>query len=117
MGDSKKTMTADNTAAPAIAAAMMVVNPVAAKAWMDFMSESAQFVVDRLQQDLDTQKAMLECKSPDELIRIQTEFVIKAMAQYSEEATRMAKMISKATRDVIEDTKYGHSRGYDDVPL
>lgn len=115
MGKSNKTSTA--TGAPAMTAAMMAVNPVATKAWLDVMSESAQFVTHRLQQDLDAQKAMLACKSPTELLQVQSEFFKTAMEQYTEEATRLYKMMSKASEDTIEGARSGHSRGYDDVPL
>jgi len=117
MGKTKKTCASEDIGAPAMTAAMMAVNPVATKAWLDIMSESARFVTDRLQQDMNTQKAILACKNPAELLQVQSEFFKTAMEQYTNEATRLYKMMSKATEDTIEDARTGHSRGYDDVPL
>ena len=39
------------------------------------------------------------------------------MEQYSDEAARMLDMTMKASQDIAEDLKSGHSRGYDDVPV
>ncbi|MDQ2090706.1 phasin family protein [Marimonas arenosa] len=117
MGKPKKTKTDADIATPAFASAMMAVSPVATKAWLDVLSESTRFVADRLQQDLDIQKAMLACKNPTELLQVQTEFFQKAIEQYTDEAKRLFEMMSKATEDTIKDVQSGHSREYNDVPL
>ena len=101
----------------ALSASMMATNPAAAKAWMDMMSEGARFVSARLQEDLEAQKAMLNCKSPTELLSLQTEFFQTAFRQYSEETMRLMQMMSEATGKTVEDAASGHKRGYDDVPL
>lgn len=101
----------------AMTAAMIAVNPIAARAWMDLVAEGSRFVTDRLRQDLETQKAILECKTPAELLQVQTEFFKAAMEQYAGEASRFYDILAKATGDSIEDAESGHSRGYDDVPL
>lgn len=98
------------------AAAMMAVYP-AATAWLDMMSEGARFVTDRLQQDMETQRALLACKCPEDLMRVQSEFVTTAMQQYADEATRLVRMMSEAVEDTAKDARSGHKRGYDDVPL
>jgi hypothetical protein len=103
--------------ASAITAAAVAFNPVAAKAWQDIMSESARFLADRLRQDLNVQKAMLACKTPHELLFVQSEFYKKAVEQYAEGFTRLSKMMIEANRDTLEDARSGHSRGYDDVPI
>ncbi len=72
----------------AVKAAMMAVNPAAAQAMMSVMAESARFLTDRLQQDLDAQKALLACKSPTELLQVQSEFMKTAMEQYIDYAIR-----------------------------
>lgn len=98
-------------------ASMMAVNPVAAKAWMELCSESARFMSERLQQDLDTQKAMLSCKSPTDLMKLQTEFYRNAIQDYTAEATRLFEIFSNATKDTVDEVRAGHARSYDDVPL
>ncbi len=83
-------------------------NPAAPMAaWMEVMQESARFITDRLQTDIETQQAMLACRTPAELMQVQTEFFQTAMQQYAEEAQRLAQIMSRAS----------HTRGYDDVPL
>jgi hypothetical protein len=102
---------------PAAMMAMMSANPVFAKAWMDLMSESARFMTERLRTDMETQKALVACRTPAELVEVQGEFLTTAMQQYADEAARMLEMTVKASEDIAEDLKSGHSRGYDDVPV
>lgn len=85
--------------------------------WLEIMTESARFVADRFQQDLETQKALLECRKPEDLLRLQSDFYRKAMEQYASEATRMAQLLSTATTQTLSDVKTAQARGYGDVPL
>lgn len=101
----------------AVKAAMMAVNPATAQAMMSVMAESARFLTDRLQQDLDAQKALLACKSPTELMQVQAGFMKTAMEQYMAYAVRFQKAMTTATADTMENARTGHSRGYDDVPI
>ena len=117
MGKSNTKPAEPTIGTPESTAAMMAVNPIGTSAWMGIMAESQKFLTDRLKQDLDTQQAMLACKTPADVLQVQTEFFKTAMEQYSEEATRLFKMMSDAGQDVIEDVQTGHSRKYDDVPL
>jgi hypothetical protein len=86
-------------------------------AWLEIMTESARFVADRFQQDLETQQAILECRKPEDLLRLQSEFYRKALEQYTSEATRMAQLMSTATTQTLSDAKTAQARGYDDLPL
>lgn len=92
----------------AMADAMTAFTPMAAGVWQEIMQESARFVTERLQKDLETQQAMLSCKSPAELLQLQADFFQSALSDYTEEATRMLKLMSKTG---------GASREYDDIPL
>ena len=96
---------------------MMAANPVLAEAWNSFMAESSQFLTKRLQQDLDTQRAMMACKSPAELLKLQTEFLSTAMDHYTEYTTRLYKAMSTAMSGPLPKTRSGLSRRYDDIPL
>ncbi|SIT03551.1 Phasin protein [Roseivivax lentus] len=102
---------------PTLSAAIMAVNPAATKAWMDLMSESAQFVTTRLHEDIETQKALLACRTPADLLRLQSDYIQKAIQQYTQEAQRLSKRMSKATEDIATEMKTGHARRYDDIPL
>jgi hypothetical protein len=86
-------------------------------AWLDIMTESARFVADRFRQDLETQQAILGCRKPEDLLRLQAEFYQKAIEQYTSEATRVAQLMSKATKQTIDDVKTTQARSYDDLPL
>lgn len=102
---------------PPVWASMMSANPVLGKVWMDMFSESARFMTERLRTDLETQKALMACKTPAELVEVQAEFLNTAMRQYADEAARFVDMTAQASKDIAEDLKSGHSRGYDDVPV
>ncbi|WP_417729158.1 phasin family protein [Roseovarius sp.] len=102
---------------PAMTAAMLTLNPAMTKAWVDIMSEGARFLTERLHQDLDTQKALLACKSPTELLEVQSAFFKTAMAHYTDYAKRFQSKIATVTEDTMKGARSGFSRGYDDVPL
>lgn len=92
----------------AFTSAMMAFTPWAPEFWREWMTESARFVSARLQQDMQAQQAMLNCRTPMELVQVQTEFYQKAMTQYTEETARLMKIMA---------TPKGTRRSYDDVPL
>ncbi|WP_127115647.1 phasin family protein [Shimia sediminis] len=89
------------------AAAMAALNPMAAKVWQDIMAESVRFMTERLDKDKETQKALLSCKSPTELMQVQAEFYQEALSDYTQQTTRMLQLMSQT----------GAKRSYDDVPL
>lgn len=103
-----------NTNTAALNTAMLAANPVAAKAWTDLMSESARFMTSRLQHDLETQKAIMACKSPTDLMQVQSDFMKTAMEQYTQYATRCYEGMTAAVGSTAKDSK---ARSYDDVPL
>lgn len=111
------TKSAKKPAVSAMTAAMTMRNPVVAKIWLDVMNESARFVSDRLQEDLETQKAMLRCKNPVEVVQLQSEFFRKAIEQYASEAQRIFEIMTEATDETFKKAGAGMKRGYDDVPL
>jgi len=102
---------------PAMTAAMMVGNPALAKAWTEVMTESARFVSQRLQQDFETQKVMMSCKTPAEVMQVQSEFFRKAMSDYTDEAQRMYQIMTSAGEDGSKQSESSTKRGYDDVPV
>lgn len=100
-----------------MASAMLAGGPAATSAWLALMTESARFVSERLREDMQTQMAFLACKSPAELLKVQTEFYQTAIEQYTAEANRMFETLSAAAEESIAEAKSGHSREYDDIPL
>lgn len=117
MAKAKDNHSGEGTTTSAFTENMTALNPVAAKAWQEIMSESTRFLSDRLKQDLETQKALLACKTPTELMEVQTTFIKTAMEQYSAYAFRMQKTLTAATTDAAKTVRSTHSRGYDDVPV
>ncbi|MEM9426136.1 MAG: phasin family protein [Pseudomonadota bacterium] len=117
MAKPKKTEPTTEIETPAAVSAMMAINPVFAKAWMDMMSESARFMTERLRRDMELQQNLLSCKDPAELMKVQSDFMREAMAQYADEASRYYKLMFKSFEDIEDDVRHGHKRGYDDVPL
>lgn len=112
MATSKKT--SDN--ADPVAAAWVALNPMG-KIWLDVMSETVRFLSERLKQDVETQKAMLACKDPADLMKLQADFYRTAMEQYTAEATTMMDILSKSAAGSVGAASFGQKRGYDDVPL
>jgi len=104
----KTAQSKSDTDAAALTGVMAAFNPMAPETWREIMTESARFLSERLQHDLEVQQAMLRCKTPMELFQVQTEFYQKAVADYAAEATRMMQ---------ITTTSAGAKRDYDDIPL
>lgn len=117
MTNSTKTPKDTGSDLSALTAGLLATSPAAVKAWGDMMSEGARFVSARLQEDLETQKAMLNCKSPAELAQVQSKFFLTAFEQYTAEAMKMFEITTGATEEVVKDAKSGHKRSYDDVPV
>lgn len=117
MVKSDKTHAKADPGTAAMNAAMLAATPAMAKVWLDILSDGARFLTERLQQDMETQKALLACKNPAELVRIQSAFFKTAMAQYTDYAKRCQTKLATATEETMKDARSGFSRGYDDVPL
>lgn len=108
MAQSKQQRDKATAGASAMIAPMMAFGPKAVEAWQEIMKESMGFMTRRLERDLETQQAMLTCKTPADLLKVQADFIESTFAQYTEEANRMMKIMAKAGNA---------ARGYDDVPL
>ncbi len=58
--------------------------------------EIVTFMARRVQEDLDIQRALLDCTSLDEVRRVQTRFIERAVSQYAEETSRMMRLGGEA---------------------
>jgi hypothetical protein len=115
-----KTPKTENPSTPPLprssaAAAPTAIGTAAVQAWMDMGTETVRFLWDRLQQDIETQQAMLACTSLEEMRKVQAEFFATAQEQYTAEAVKMLAMMGKATASGL--TASAKARRYDDVPL
>lgn len=102
---------------PAAAAALWATSPAIATAWIDMVSESARFMTEQLESNLETQKATLACRSPMEFMQVQSDYLGKAMAQYVAETMRFYQLGIAASQGVFADVGSGRRRDYDDIPL
>ncbi len=93
----------------------MAVGTATVQAWMEMGSEAVRFVQDRLQQDIETQQALLGCTSLEELRKVQIQFFAAAREHYAAEAGKMLELMVKATTAGLMAT--GRARRHDDVPL
>ncbi len=117
MGKSPKTIPDASMALPSTAAAMMAVNPLVLKAWMDLTSESARFMAERLRRDIELPSEMIACQSPSELMQVQSEFFKTAIDQYLEEAARYSQMSASAFQSIVEEMRAAHTSEYNNIPL
>jgi hypothetical protein len=54
--------------------------------------EIAEFVSERIRQDIETQQQLLRCRSFDEVASVQTRFLQTAMDQYSHKAQKLMRL-------------------------
>ena len=54
--------------------------------------EIADFIAERIRQDMETQQEFLRCRSLDDVRKVQTHFFQTAFEQYSAEATKLMKL-------------------------
>lgn len=89
-----------------VLAAVAPLAPVAwtSAAWTDTMTglcgAAADFMAARVKEDLETRKALMQCKSLAEVQHVQTAHLQKAFAQYQAETGRMIAMTSKLAIDL-----------------
>ncbi|MEQ3708151.1 MAG: phasin family protein [Tateyamaria sp.] len=105
------------TETPALAAMLNTFNPHASTVWAEVMNAQTRFIMDRLQKDMEAQKAVLTCRDPSQLLQIQSDFYQSTIAEYAEQTARMLKLTTDVTAKTMEAAKAGYSRAYDDVPL
>ncbi|MGO4915514.1 phasin family protein [Pseudogemmobacter sp. W21_MBD1_M6] len=64
-------------------------------------SECAQFIADRIKEDVQTQHRMLHCKDMDQIKTVQTEFLNKAIEQYTAETGKLVQLSQKMMDDLL----------------
>ncbi|HEY9038487.1 MAG TPA: phasin family protein [Roseovarius sp.] len=114
---SKKAQGEGTTTALDTMAAFGPMGEAAQKAWVEMGTETLRFVASRMQQDLETQKAMLACTDLGEMQKIQSEFYSQAMEEYRAQAARMMEIMSSAAPKGLDGVPLMTKRAYDDVPL
>lgn len=87
------------------------------KMWSDLGAEVMQFASSRMEQDIEAQKAMLACKSPQDLQKVQSQYFSKALEDYRAQIQRAMEVMSGAADKRAGGVFTSTKRGYDDVPL
>lgn len=87
------------------------------KVWSDLGAEVMQFAASRIQRDIEAQKAMLACKSLDDLQKLQAQYYSQAIKDYSAQIQRAMEVMSGVAGKGKDDAATSTKRGYDDVPL
>lgn len=62
----------------------------------DMSAEVAQFVAERIKEDVKTQHEILQCKNVSDLQSVQAQFIQKAINQYQAETGKLVEMGTKA---------------------
>ncbi|MGD1876077.1 MAG: phasin family protein [Kiloniellaceae bacterium] len=79
---------------------LLEANAKAAEIWLEswtkLADESAGFLSKRWQQDLDLMEQILACKSPLELLQLQSTFLQKTLVDYMNETGKLADMETDA---------------------
>lgn len=90
-------------------------NTDADQIWISMMNEIIRFFWDRMQKDIEAQKAMVACASLGEVLKAQEKFVAVAQEQYGATAVKMLDMLSTATAAGLAAS--AKQRCYDDIPV
>jgi hypothetical protein len=116
----KASSTPHKTKATATPDRVIAFNPAgkpALKAWLDLGMESFQFASTRLQKCVQTQTAMLACKSLEDFHKVQTDFHKTALEDYFAHVSRMMGNTAAPKTEGSAGAGLNTKRSYDDVPL
>lgn len=89
----------------------------AQKMWLNMGTETMRFLASRMQQDLETQKAMLACTSLEDIQKVQGDYYTQTLEDYRSQMSRVMEIMSEVTPKGLENLQFITRRGYDDVPL
>lgn len=73
-------------------------SPAYFRIWMDILVDNTRFVTSRLREDIETQKAILACRSPEEVMRVQSKFFHDAVGQYTQHGKQIGEKLAAVTR-------------------
>ncbi len=105
------------TVSPQMWALNPMVSMVGMAGWAEIMKEGVQFVSDRMRKDVQAQRSILNCKSLEDVLRLQSEYYRDALEQYTEQLQRVAELLSQATVSGWSEATASRAREYDDIPL
>jgi phasin family protein len=81
----------------------------------DAGAEVAQFVSERMAEDIRAQQEILSCTNPADLMQAQMRFLQKAFDQYATETGKLVSIGNSALTEAL--TRHLHKRAKDNTPL
>lgn len=78
---------------------------------------SLEFISERVAKDIQAQHDFFNCKSLEDVLRLQTEFALDASQQYAKHFQRMTEILSEAAALGWNEASVKRAREYDDIPL
>jgi hypothetical protein len=92
-----------------------VVGQACAQGLLKWQQEIARFIGERFNADMRAQQALIACRSPVDMLRIQQDWLEQATAAYGDEARRLSEIamdISRGTMETVRNsaTPSGHKR-------
>ncbi|MEL6280504.1 MAG: phasin family protein [Pseudomonadota bacterium] len=82
--------------------AMSEASGAAMKGAMGFFQETSRFMSERLKKDVETMQALSGCRTPEDFFRVQAEFFDTAIRDYSDETSKVAKLVAETTQGACE---------------
>ncbi|MDO5759310.1 MAG: hypothetical protein Q4P24_18055 [Rhodobacterales bacterium] len=116
-GKSQKPYQKTSSALSETVSASGQMNESTQKALADIGNEMMEFAAVRMQQVLETQRAMLTCTSLHDLQKVQSDFYTQTLEAYRVQASRVMEMMWAARPAGLEALPIMTSRDYDDIPL
>lgn len=104
-------------AAPETTLPMAAFTAFGATPWLESLTASGRFIARRLEEDMKAQQALLACRSPEDVLRVQADYFRTAVAQYSAETGRVVGVFLGAMGGPLARSRSAIAREYDDVPL
>ncbi len=100
---------------------MWALNPMASMVgmagWSEIMKEGAQFISERVRKDMQVQRETLNCRSLDDVLRLQSEYYRDAAEHYARQCQRLAELLSEAAASGWIEATARRAREYDDIPV
>ncbi len=85
--------------------------------WAEAMKEGFVFVSARVEKDMRVHRDFLNCKSLEDVMRLQSEYFSDAVEQYSDQFQRVTELLSKTAALGWTEVTTPRARKYDDIPL
>ena len=85
------------------------------ESWTKLAGESAGFMTRRWAQDMDLVQKISACRSPVELLQVQSEFMQRALVEYMKEATKIGDMETEAGVSEMEAVDRGLREATEDT--